>query len=98
MSLPSLTGKSPVARKERKQEKGTTKDELVGWHHRLNEHKFEQAPGDSEGRGNLECCSPWIRLQRVRHDRASEQQLNLTFKMTEEMWLSSFTEYGTCMW
>ena len=34
-------------------------DEMVGWHHRLNGHKSEQTPGDSEGRGSLECCSPW---------------------------------------
>ena len=34
-------------------------DELVGWHHRLNAHEFEQAPGDGEGQGNLSCCSPW---------------------------------------
>ena len=36
-----------------------TEDEMVGWHHRLNGHEFEQTPGDSEGRGSLECCSPW---------------------------------------
>ena len=30
---------------------------MVGWHHRLSGHKFEQAPGDSEGQGSLECCS-----------------------------------------
>ena len=41
------------------EEKGTTEDELVGWHHRLNGHEFEQTPGDSEGQGSLECCSPW---------------------------------------
>ena len=33
--------------------------EMVGWHHRLNGHEFEQTPGDSEGQGNLVCCSPW---------------------------------------
>jgi len=32
---------------------------MVGWPHHLNGHEFEQAPGDSEGRGNLACCSPW---------------------------------------
>jgi len=32
---------------------------MVGWHHRLNGHEFEQAPGDSEGQGSLACCSPW---------------------------------------
>ena len=32
---------------------------MVGWHHRLNGHEFEQAPGDGEGQGSLVCCSPW---------------------------------------
>ena len=36
-----------------------TEDEMVGWHHRLNEREFDQTPGDSEGQGSLECCSPW---------------------------------------
>ena len=36
-----------------------TEDEMVGWHYRLNEHKYEQPPGDSEGQGRLVCCSPW---------------------------------------
>ena len=35
-----------------------TEDEMVGWHHRLNGHEFEQAPGDGEGQGSLACCSP----------------------------------------
>ena len=35
------------------EEKGTTEDEMVGWHHRLNEHEFEQTPGDGEGQENL---------------------------------------------
>ena len=34
-------------------------DEMVGWHHQLNGHEFEQAPGDGEGQGILACCSPW---------------------------------------
>ena len=34
-------------------------DEMVGWHHRLNGHEFEQTPGDTEGYGSLDCCSPW---------------------------------------
>ena len=36
-----------------------TEDEMVGWHHRLNGHKFEQAPGVVDGQGSLACCSPW---------------------------------------
>ena len=41
----------------RQEEKGTTEDEMVGWHHRLNGREFEQAPGDGEGQGSLVCCS-----------------------------------------
>ena len=37
---------------------GSTEDEMVGSHHRLNGHEFEEAPGDGEGQGNLACCSP----------------------------------------
>ena len=33
-------------------------EEMIGWHHSLNEHEFEQASGDSEGQGSLVCCSP----------------------------------------
>ena len=39
--------------------KGTTENEIVGWHHQLNGHEFEQAPGDGEGQGNLVKCNPW---------------------------------------
>ena len=35
-----------------------TEDEMVGGHHQLNEHEFEQTPGDGEGQVSLECCSP----------------------------------------
>ena len=53
-------GKDPDAGKDgRQEEKGTTEDEMVGWHHRLNGHEFEQAPGDGEGQGSLVCCTPW---------------------------------------
>ena len=36
-----------------------TEDEMVGWHHRLSRHEFEQALGDGEGQGGLAACSPW---------------------------------------
>ena len=55
-----LTGKDPGAGKDwRQEEKRTTEDEMVGWHHWLNGHKFEQTSGDSEGQRSLVCCSPW---------------------------------------
>ena len=38
---------------------GTTGDEMVGWHHWLNGHEFEQALGVGDGQGSLMCCSPW---------------------------------------
>ena len=55
-----LIGKDPDAGKHwRQEEKGTTEDKMVGWHHRLNGHEFEWTLGDGEGQGSLECCSPW---------------------------------------
>ena len=55
-----LIGKVPDARKDRGQEeKGTTEDEMAGWHHRCNGREFEHTPGDGEGQGGLACCSPW---------------------------------------
>ena len=36
-----------------------TEDEMIGWCHRFKGHEFEQSPGDCEGQGSLECCSPW---------------------------------------
>ena len=40
--------------------RGVTEDEIVGWHHQLNGHEFEQTPGESEGHGSLACCRPWV--------------------------------------
>ena len=54
-----LIGKDPDDGKDWRQEKGTTEDEVVGWHHWLNGHECEQTLGDGEGQGNLACYSPW---------------------------------------
>ena len=52
-------GKDPDSVQDwRQEEKGTTEDEIVGWHHWLSGHEFEQTLGDSEGQGSLACCSP----------------------------------------
>ena len=62
-----LIGKDPDAGKDwRQEEKGKTEDEMVGWHHRLNGHEFEQALRAGDGQGSLMCCSPWG--CRVKHD------------------------------
>ena len=55
-----LIWKDPVAGKDwRQEEKGTTEDEMVGWHHRLSGHDFEETPGVGDGQGGLECCNSW---------------------------------------
>ena len=55
-----LIRKDPEVEKPwRQEEKGMTEGEMVGWHHWLNGHEFEQAPGDGEGQGSLACFSPW---------------------------------------
>ena len=54
-----LIGKGPDAGENGRQEgKGTTEDKMVGWHHQLTGHEFEQALGDGEGQGSLACCTP----------------------------------------
>ena len=67
-----LTGKDPDSGKYRRQEeKGITEDEIVGWHHWLDGHEFEQAPGVVDGHGSLACCSSWGHMT---------EQLNWTFR------------------
>ena len=39
--------------------KGDNRDEMIGWHHRLDGHEFEQAPEVGDGQGSLACCGPW---------------------------------------
>ena len=59
-----LIWKDPDAGKDwGQEEKGMTEDEMVAWHHWLNGHEFEQAPGDSEGQGSLVCCYSWGRKE-----------------------------------
>ena len=52
-----------------------TEDEMVGWHHRLDGHEFEQAPGDSEGQRRLACCSPWGCKELDTTERLNNSQL-----------------------
>ena len=55
-----LIGKDPDAGKDwRQKEKGKTEDEMIRWHHWLDGHAFEQAPGVGDWQGGLKCCSPW---------------------------------------
>ena len=68
-----LIRKGPDAGKDwRQEQKGMTEDKMVGWHHCLNGHELDQAPGNGEGHGSLACRSPWGR--RVGHNWVIEKQ------------------------
>ena len=71
-------GKDSDAGKDWGKEKGVTQDEMVGRHHQLNGHEFEQIQGNSEGQGSLACCSPWG-SQRVKHNLMTEQRCPSSF-------------------
>ena len=76
-----LIGKDPDAGKDRRQDKnGTTEGQMVGWHHQLNGHEFEQASGDGEGQGSLASCSPWCRKE----SNMTEQLNNRIFEELKE--------------
>ena len=72
-----LIGKDPDAGKDWGQkEKGTTEDEMVGWHHRLDGHGFGWTPGVGDGQGGLVCCSPWGRKESDTTERLNWTELN----------------------
>ena len=56
---PNIRKDPDVGKDSGQEEKGMTEDEMVGWHHQLNGHEFEQASGVGDGQGELVCCSPW---------------------------------------
>ena len=77
------------------EEKGATKDEMVGWHRWLNGTEFEQTLGGSEEQGSLVWCSPWG--CRVGHDLATEQQYqkNIDFHILFHYGLPLAIEYSS---
>ena len=60
---------------EGKKEKGTTEDEMVGWHHQLDGHELEQVLGVGDGQGGLACCSPWGRKELDTTERLNNNNL-----------------------
>ena len=83
-----LIGKDNDAGKDwRQEEKGTTEDEMVGWHHWLKGHEFEQALGVGDGQGGLACCSPWGCKEMDTTERPNWQMLNLKLQSFDHvMW------------
>ena len=83
-----LTGKDPDAGKDwRQEEKGTTEDEMIGWHHQLDGHEFEQAPRVCNRQGSLLCCSPWGRKKSDSAERLNCTELrSKCFMNTINLW------------
>ena len=77
-------GKDPDAGKDwGQEEKGTTEDEMVGWHHQLSGYECQQTPGKSEGQGSLVCCSP-----------CGHKELNTTEQLNRNKYLGRDPEYS----
>ena len=51
-----------------------TEDEMIGWHHQLNGHEFEQALGVGDGQGSLACCNPWSRKESDTTERLKDRE------------------------
>ena len=84
-----LTRKDSDAGKDwGQEEKGATEDEMVAWHHRFNGHEFEQTPGDTEGQGSLECCSPWDHRD---SDMTEQLKNNIHFSTAIPPWKGSIS-------
>ena len=72
-----LIGKdSDAGRDWGQEEKGTTQDEMAGWHHGLDERESEWTPGDGDGQGGLACCNSWGRKESDMTERLNWTELN----------------------
>ena len=72
-----LIGKDPDARRDwGQEEKGTTEDEMGGWHHRLDGRESEWTPGVGDGQGRLACCDSWGRKELDTTERLNWTELN----------------------
>ena len=87
-----LTGKDPDAGKDwGQEEKGTIEDEMVGWHHWLDGHEFEQALGIGDGQETLACWSPWGRKESDMTEELTWQQVSYSFfniQWKKEKWVT----------
>ena len=82
-----------------REEKGTTEDEMAGWHHRLDGHEFEWTPGVCDGQGGLACCDSWGHKESEMIERLNwtENQFNVEVLKIEYVLKSSriFVEFIT---
>ena len=80
--------KDPDAGKDWRQEKGLTEEEMVGWHHWLDGHEFEQAPEMGDGQGSLVCYSPWGCKELDITEWLNWTELNWDYK--QKLWTAIF--------
>ena len=87
-----LIGKDPDAESDLGQEKGTTKDEMVGWHHQLDGHEFVWTLGVGDGQGSLACCNSWVTKCWTWLSDWTEMKMNcvLIFYLFSDFWSSLF--------
>ena len=89
-----LIWKDPHAGKDwRREEKGTTEDEMAGWHHRLDGHKFEWTLGAGDGQGGLVCCDSW-----GHKELDTTEWLNWTKLGEKSLSLASFFHMANFSW
>ena len=77
-----LIWKDPDAGKDWGQEKGTTEDKIIGWHHRLDGHGFGWTPGVGDGQGGLACCGSWGCKESDTTERLNWTELNWTLHLS----------------
>ena len=63
------------------EEKGTTEDEMAGWHHRLHGHEFEWTPGVGDGQGGLACCDSWGHKESDTTEQLNWTELNISLNI-----------------
>ena len=80
------------------EEKGTTEDEMVGWHHRLNEYEFEWTLRVGDGQGGLACCSPWGRKEsdRTELNWTSKVAVGVVFFLVVCFFVSFIQSFPSC--
>ena len=70
-----------------------TENEMVGWHHQLNGHEFEQAPGDGKGQGSLASCSPWGHKEQDTTEQLNNNIVNDFWKEITNLMLKLKLQY-----
>ena len=92
-----LIGKDPDAGKDWGQEKTVmTEDEMVGWHHQLDGHVFEWAPGVGEGQGSLACWSPWGHKELDMTEWLNWTELKIEHFKWQGSYIAGSTSTGNC--